>query len=120
MSFEYHINLDNEILVVGFRGRLMEREEAAGMLAELEEHFLDGYSNVVIDLSKLDYMNSSGLNVMINLLTKARKEGGDVILSNVSKKIETLFLMTKLNTVFSVAESREEAINQLKLKEQQP
>jgi anti-sigma B factor antagonist len=57
----------------------------------------------------MDYMNSSGLNVLVNILTKARSHSGEVVVSNVSGKVKELFLITKLNTLFQVTESLEEA-----------
>ena len=54
-------------------------------------------------------MNSSGLNVMINVLTKSRKAGGEVAIANVTKKIKELLIITKLNSFFNVSESIDEA-----------
>jgi anti-sigma B factor antagonist len=106
-------------MIVNMRGRLMDKNETLGMLEEISENLLDGYNEMIIDLAKLEYMNSSGLNVMIGLLTKARNEGGEAIICNVSKSVEALFVMTKLNTVFTVVETREDAITKLTETQQQ-
>ena len=107
MSFNYSTHQPPAaagILVVKLNGRLMGKNEATELLEEIEEETLDGNNRLIIDLSKLDYMNSSGLSVLVSLLTKARNEGGEVVISSLSPKIEQLFIITKLNTVFSVVE----------------
>ncbi|MBK6523287.1 MAG: hypothetical protein IPG08_13725 [Sphingobacteriaceae bacterium] len=44
------------------------------------------------------------------MLTKARKVGGEAVLYNLNKKIQELILITKLNTLFKVANTKEEAM----------
>jgi len=51
-------------------------------------------------------MNSSGLNTLIQLLTKARVAGGEAVLYNMNKKINELILITKLHTLFKIAATR--------------
>lgn len=113
MNFNYTINLEGEILVISMNGRLMDKNDTLNMIAEIEEHILDGHNHMVINLAKLEYMNSTGLNTLINLLTKARNEGGEAVVASVNKKVKALFLMTKLNTVFTVAEDKADAIEKL-------
>ena len=63
----------------------------------------------IIDLKDFNYMNSTGLNVMLMVLTKSRKAGGEAILCNASSNISSLLSVTKLNSVFSVYNSLAEA-----------
>lgn len=58
-------------------------------------------------------MNSSGLNTLIQLLTKARVGGGEAVLFNLNKKINELILITKLNTLFKIVSTKEEAVKLL-------
>jgi anti-anti-sigma factor len=55
-------------------------------------------------------MNSSGLNTLIQLLTKARVAGGEAVLFNLNKKINELILITKLHTLFKIADSKIDAV----------
>ena len=116
MNFSYHINPAGtraDVTVLKLNGRLMDKSEASALLNEVEELVSDGARNLLIDLSKLDYMNSSGLNVLVSILTKARNEGGEVVIANVSAKMNELFIITKLNTVFTVVEDMESGLAQL-------
>jgi len=65
---------------------------------------------IPIDLSKVKWMNSSGLGALMAGLTTLRNAGGDLKLANVTKKIESLLLITKLITVFETYESVDRAV----------
>lgn len=56
-------------------------------------------------------MNSSGLGILIAGYTAVKNGDGELKLANLTDKIESLLLITKLNTVFSNFESVEEAVN---------
>jgi len=59
--------------------------------------------NVVLDLSKLSYVNSSGISFFIKVLTRARLNQGDVVVMNVNDQITKIFELTKINQVFHMA-----------------
>ncbi len=65
--------------------------------------------NFILNLEKLDLINSLGLNSFIKLFTKSRNSGGDLYIVNISEKINRVLLLTKLNTVLNIATSLEEA-----------
>lgn len=96
------------------QGELIDRNQADAMMKEIEKAIAAGESSVVLNLAELKYLNSSGLNILINILTKSRKAGGDVAICNINKKINELLVITKLNSVFNVCDSEEKAINTLK------
>ena len=114
MVFEYKINNSNEIPVIEMTGELIDRKQADNLIAEIDKQIADGKSKFVLDMSQLKYINSSGLSVLIILLTKARKNDGDIAISNVTQKVKELLVITKLNSVFAVTKDVESAINKLK------
>lgn len=63
----------------------------------------------VVDLEQVRYMNSSGIGVLITLLTKIKNNKGKMVLVNPSEQIVKLLEITKLNTVFTIADSIEDA-----------
>ncbi len=99
--------------VVHLQGRLIEQDSATEMMQQVNNQLDNGVKLLAINLAKLEYINSSGLNCLVNLLTKSRSKGGDMALYNLSDKIKSLFIVTKLNTVFNVVETRDEALNSL-------
>ncbi len=100
--------------IVRLAGRLMDDETAHSMVDSVEELIDNGAHKLTLDMAKLEYLNSSGLNSLVNLLTKARSNGGDVVLSALSDKVKSLFIVTKLNTVFTVVDSIDEATEYFK------
>jgi anti-sigma B factor antagonist len=69
-----------------------------------------------VDLSKVRYMNSNGLGILIALLTKFRNKDGELVLIRPSEQISKLFMITKLNSIFTITDSFEEAISKLESK----
>jgi anti-sigma B factor antagonist len=67
-------------------------------------------TNVVVDLGKVKFMNSSGLGMLIGALTTMKKAGGDLRIANATDKIESLLIITKLITVFKHYKTLDEAI----------
>lgn len=115
MSFSHSITQEKDnIVVISLAGRLIEKNQAINLLNEIDSYSSDDPLKLVIDLSELHYMNSSGLNILITLLTKARKTGGEAILANEPEIIKKLLVITKLNQVFAVANSTGEALEQLR------
>ena len=113
MLFDFTIAEHPNYVILSLQGELIEKNQAAGLLAKVEELIENNKSKIAINLANLKYMNSSGLNTLIMLLTKARNTGGDTVIYNMNKKINELLLVTKLNTLFKVVDSEEQALKML-------
>ncbi len=113
MVLDYIITEENNIQVLVLKGELIDKNQAIDLIKNVDELLQLGKNKLVIDLSDLKYMNSSGLNVLIQLLTKTRTSGGESVIFNVSKKVNDLLIITKLNTLFKVADTKEDAMNLL-------
>jgi anti-anti-sigma factor len=114
MQFDYKIKEEFNVCVIAMRGDLVDRSQASAMISEFDALIAQKQLKYVFDLRDLKYMNSTGLNVLINLFTKTRKEGGEVIIANVNKKINELLIITKLTSLFNITDSVERAIAKLK------
>ncbi|MDP2388672.1 MAG: STAS domain-containing protein [Bacteroidota bacterium] len=114
MTFEHSISEEDGIQTVYFKGQLIERTQSVDLVADVVKLLEQKQLKFIFDLTDLRYMNSSGLNVLINLLTKARREGGEVVIANVNSKIRELLIITKLTSMFTVTDSHEVAVAKLK------
>ena len=101
MSFTYNLKQKSPVLVIALYGELVDRDECRELNQLLQTSCDEGHANIIFDLSDLRIMNSTGLNILIHALTLARKSGGEVIICGVSKKINELFIITKLFFSFS-------------------
>ncbi|MDX1671763.1 MAG: STAS domain-containing protein [Balneolaceae bacterium] len=97
-------------VVIEFKGNVMGGPDAVKLNETLHELIEEGKTNIVADLSKVKFMNSSGLGMLIGGLTTMRKAGGDLRIANATDKIESLLVVTKLITVFKHYKSTDEAI----------
>ena len=113
MVLDYNITEKNAIQILVLSGELIDKNQAIDLIKKVDELLALGKNKLVIDLSDLKYMNSSGLNVLIQLLTKTRTSGGDSVICNVSKKVNELLIITKLNTLFKVADNQDAAFKLL-------
>lgn len=110
MVFEYEIIKEATHVTIKLKGELIEKNQASELIKEAEDLSASGQNKWAIDMGELKYMNSNGLNTLIQLLTKARKVGGEAVLFNLNKKIQELILITKLNTLFKVTDNKESAL----------
>lgn len=111
MVFDFKISNSGHYAIIEVEGNLIEKGQANLLLQKLEELAANNCNKWAIDLQKLSYMNSSGLNTLIQILTKARVAGGEAVLYNMNKKINELILITKLHTLFKITESQDEALD---------
>jgi anti-sigma B factor antagonist len=109
MDFGYKISKKDNYSLIKLSGNLIEKNQANSLMEEIDGHPEGDQLNYVIDLSAFQYMNSTGLNVLLNILSKARKHGGEAVICAVPEKINSLLVITKLNNVFSVLENEEVA-----------
>lgn len=84
--------------------------DAVALNEQLHALIDQGKSNVVVDLARVNFMNSSGLGMLIGGLTTMKNAGGDLRICNATDKIESLLMITKLITVFQHFKSLDEAV----------
>ena len=66
--------------------------------------------NVIVNMEKVKWVNSTGLGILISGYTTLRKSGGELKLLKVSDRIENIFIVSKLYTVFESYQDEDEAI----------
>jgi anti-sigma B factor antagonist len=98
------------ITVLELEGNVLGGPDATALNDTLHKLLDKRKKKVVVDLSRVQTMNSSGLSMLIGALTTMRNAGGDLKLAAASKKIESLLVITKLSTVFDVQPSVQQAI----------
>jgi anti-sigma B factor antagonist len=105
----YNVDERYNSVVITLKGNAMGGPDGAKLHDTLHDLKESGKTNVVCDLSKVKFMNSSGLGMLISAMTTLRNAGGDLRLANVADRIQSLLVITKLITVFKHFESVEDA-----------
>ncbi len=108
----FQVTKENDVTVVAVEGQLIvgnRQELKQKVLEELE----NGERKFVVDFDQTGYIDSSGLGVLVSLSKKIREQGGELRLASLNEDLRTLFELTKLDTLFKIADSRAEALQGL-------
>jgi anti-sigma B factor antagonist len=100
----------NSIVVLKVGGNLMGGPETMAIHEKVKELIKENKKSVVIDLSKVSWMNSSGLGTLMGCMTSLRNANGELKLSGVTEKVKNLFIITKLITLFDTYDTEADAV----------
>jgi anti-sigma B factor antagonist len=112
MNFAQEIK--SNALVLRISGDLIGEDNGTQLVSAVNDAVSHQVLACIIDISELRYINSSGIGVLITILTKFRNKGGEVYLMKPSESVKKLLVITKLNAIFQVVKSEEEAISKFK------
>lgn len=98
------------VTVVALEGNLMGGPDAAALNRTLHELVDAGKSRVVLDMSRVQFMNSSGLGLLIGGASTLKTAGGGLAIAGASEKILSLIKITRLGTVLATYPGIDEAV----------
>jgi anti-sigma B factor antagonist len=102
--------IQDDVVILEPKGKIMGGPDASLLQEKLYEYIEQNRKQVVVDLAKVDWMNSTGLGILISGYTSLRNNEGQLKLANVTDKIQSLLTITKLVTVFETYDTVDEAI----------
>jgi anti-sigma B factor antagonist len=106
MNFAQEIKANTLILRIS--GDLIGEDTGTRLVESVNEAVSHQVLTCIVDISGLRYINSSGIGVLITILTKFRNKGGEVYLMKPSESVKKLLAITKLNAIFQIIQSEEE------------
>ena len=95
-------------------------ESAEFFSAALENVLKNESTNVIIDFTKIDYIDSTGIGELVGYLGKFTNQNRKLILVNPSERIQKLLKLAKLDAVFKIYNSEEEAVSEGGAREEAP
>ena len=97
------------VFVVSVEGQLIvgNRQELKELVGRALE---DGERKFLIDFSRTGYIDSSGLGALVSVSKKVREDGGQLRLAGLNEDLRSLFELTKLDTLFAIADTRDQAL----------
>lgn len=101
--------VDNAV-VLDLNGKLTGGPDAETFREVFKSLIDQGKKNVVVNLEKVSWINSTGLGILISGYTSVRRGGGDLVIMHASDRIESILYVTKLNLLFKSYETEEEAL----------
>lgn len=108
MKFED--SLTNNIVVFEVSGKIMGGDEATLFHGRVRENINLNKKNVIINLAKVDWINSVGLGMLISALTTVKNAGGRLVLVNITS-VESILSLTRLIKVFENYDSLQTALD---------
>src|SRR6478672_7137069 len=107
-----------EIVVLTPKGYLTGGDETDELERAIKALGESGNKHLVINLSETQHLNSTALGVLISAHSSYVRRGGQMKLCGVDKRIENIFVITKLSLVFDVYPNEEQAIASFAEREQ--
>jgi anti-sigma B factor antagonist len=74
-----------------------------------------GARNILLNFSKLDYMNSSGIGLLVTMLIRARRQNVRVLACGLTEHYRQIFELTRLNEAIAVYDNEEVALEAIKV-----
>ena len=109
MSLSLESRHCGSVYIISCRGRIVSGEESAVLEAALERGMCE-FTRVVLDVSRVDRIDSAGMGLLVRFLWRARNRKGDVRLATPTESITHLLKVTKLDSVFQIYPNEEAAI----------
>jgi anti-sigma B factor antagonist len=109
MKISYEAQKEEGLLILKIKGDLIGDEIGPRLVEVVSDAVNENIKTCIIDLKDVRYISSSGIGVLITMLTKMRNVGGEVYLSSPSEHVKKLLIITKLNNIFNVFDTVEEA-----------
>ena len=106
-------NLTDGVLYLTVSGDLVSSPDTQQLLQLVNDYPGDTVTNCAVDLSSVRYINSTGIGMLVSLLTKFRSRGGEVILVNPADHPRKMLAITKLSNIFTVVADEATARQQL-------
>lgn len=99
-----------DVAVVTVTGDIASGRGDVGLGDKVRSLILQGHKKLLLDLGGVSYMDSSGLGELVHVYATVKNKGGALKLAGVTKRINDLFTITKLVTVFETYDTEASAL----------
>ena len=110
MSMKISTRQVDGITIVDCSGRITLGEGSITLRETVTQLLSKGQKKILLNLGDVNYIDSSGIGELVSAYTTVRKQGGDLKLLNLTKKVHDLLQITKLYTVFDVKDDEAVAV----------
>ncbi len=98
------------VTIVDLSGRITLGEGSVTIKDTVHDLLSKGLKRILLNLGEVNYIDSSGIGALVNALTAAKNQGGELKLLNVTKRVHDLLQITKLHTLFDVKNDEAAAV----------
>jgi len=97
------------VAVLALDGRVVLGEETSMLREKVKNLLAEGKKNIVLNLSNVTQIDSSGLGALVTAYSSAKSEGASLRLCNLGSRFSEMLQVTKLYTVFEVSDNETDA-----------
>ena len=105
-----HREDNGAVTVIRLNGKLMGGPDADHFQKLIKELVSEDRKQVLVDMGKVSWVNSTGLGILISGYTTLKNADGNLKLVGVNKRIDQIFMVTKLHTIFEAFEEEASAL----------
>ena len=103
-----------DVTVLDMSGKITIGEGSVSLRNAIRKLIEEGKKKILLNLSQVSYVDSSGIGEFVASFTAIGREGGQLKLLNLTQKIQDLLAITKLLTVFDTYDDESRALNSFK------
>ncbi len=98
-----------DVMVLDLRGQITLGKETEVLREKIKHLVESGHSRIILNLGEVTYIDSVGLSTLVSSYTSARKQGGDLKLLHLTKRVRDVLQITRLITIFECYNTLEDA-----------
>jgi stage II sporulation protein AA (anti-sigma F factor antagonist) len=106
---EITTKINGDIAVINLQGRL-DLTSANALKNASREFFSKDNCKLVLNMDKVDFINSSGLGALVSILKEVRSHRGSLKISNLADYVKEIFDITQLSNIFDICEDEKHAL----------
>ena len=103
-------NLNGDVMVLSLSGKIMGGPDHEKFQSEIKTLISAGYVDILLDMHKVSWVNSTGLGILVSAFHTLKKNGGRLKICQVSDRIDNILNVTQLKLVFDTYEKCEDAL----------
>jgi len=110
VSIDFRIRHSDGITIVDLKGRITLGEGSVTVRDLVHDLLSKGQKRILLNLGDVNYIDSSGIGELVGAFAAAKKQGGELKLLSLTKRVHDLLQITKLYTVFDVKDDEAFAV----------
>ncbi len=103
-------SLQGEIMVLNVSGKIMGGPDHEKFQGEIKELIAEGHVDILLNMSKVSWVNSTGLGILVSAFHTLKKNGGRLKICEVNDRIDNILNVAQLKLVFETFEKCDEAL----------
>ena len=98
MKFKQEI--DDGIVVLSLSGKIMGGPDFEKFHGEIKQLIADGHRLFLFDFSKVDWINSTGIGIMVSAFHSIKASDGRMVICGANKRVRSIYYVSKLDQIF--------------------